>query len=117
LRPNIRIQANTLPLMTDLVAQGLGYTVLPSCSVVHLVEAGRLAASPLAGLRITWLVARPLNRALTVAARRLLETLFRTVRHQIENGAWRLAQLEPDCRAATRSVQKRVPRGESTSEL
>jgi LysR family nitrogen assimilation transcriptional regulator len=46
-RPNVRVQANSLPLMTDLVAHGLGYTVLPSCSVLGPVKAGKLNASPL----------------------------------------------------------------------
>ena len=33
LQPNVRFEANTLPLMTDLVRAGLGYTVLPACGV------------------------------------------------------------------------------------
>ena len=100
LAPNVRLQANTLPLMTDLVAQGLGYTVLPSCSALSLAKASRLTASPLADLRITWTIARPLNRALSVAARLLLETVFQTVHRLVKTGAWSLAELEPECRTA-----------------
>jgi LysR family transcriptional regulator, nitrogen assimilation regulatory protein len=102
LQPRLRVEANTLPLMTDLVAQGLGYTVLPSCSVFPLVEAGRLSASPLAGLRITWMVARPINRSLSVAARLLHEIVFRVVHDLVESGAWPLARIEPGCVAAIR---------------
>ncbi|HEY0438708.1 MAG TPA: LysR family transcriptional regulator [Xanthobacteraceae bacterium] len=102
LRPNVRLQANTLPLTTDLVAQGLGYSVLPSCSALALVQAGHLTASPLADLRITWNIVRPLNRSLNVAARLMLDAVFRTVHRLVETGAWRLAELEPDCRNAVR---------------
>ncbi len=97
LRPRIRVEANTLPLMTDLVKQGLGYTVLPSCSVLSLVKAGQLSASPLGALQITWTIAYPSNRGVSVAAQLLLKIIQRTVDALIENGEWPLAQLERDC--------------------
>jgi LysR family transcriptional regulator, nitrogen assimilation regulatory protein len=102
LRPRIRVEANTLPLMTDLVALGLGFTVLPSCGVLSLVKAGRFSASPLTGLRLTWTIARPANRNPSVAARLLLDIVFRTVRNMVETDAWPLAELERDCKHALR---------------
>jgi LysR family nitrogen assimilation transcriptional regulator len=102
LEPRLRVEANTLPLMTDLVAQGLGYTVLPSCGVFSLVKAGRLSASPLEGLRITWMVARPVNRSLSVAARLMHDIVFRVVHDLVATGAWPLATIEPGCSAAVR---------------
>ena len=60
--PASGVEANTLPLMTDLVIAGLGYTVLPACGVRDLVQAGLVSASPIADLFITWLVARPRTR-------------------------------------------------------
>jgi LysR family transcriptional regulator, nitrogen assimilation regulatory protein len=102
LEPRLRVEANTLPLMTDLVAQGLGYTVLPSCGVFSLVKAGRLSASPLVGLRITWMVARPVNRSLSVAARLMHDIVFRVVHDLVETGSWPLATIEPGCSAAVR---------------
>ena len=93
LRPNVRLQANTLPLMTDLVAQGLGYTVLPSCSVLGPVKAGILSASPLEGLRITWTVAWPTNRSLSIAGHKMLETVHKTVQQLVHNGEWTLAEV------------------------
>jgi LysR family nitrogen assimilation transcriptional regulator len=102
LEPRLRVEANTLPLMTDLVAQGLGYTVLPSCGVFSLVKAGCLSASPLEGLRITWMVARPVNRSLSVAARLMHDIVFRVVHDLVATGAWPLATIEPGCSAAVR---------------
>jgi LysR family transcriptional regulator, nitrogen assimilation regulatory protein len=91
LRARIRAEANTLPLMTDLVAAGIGYTVLPSCSVISSVDAGEFSASPLAGLTITWTVARPMNRKLSVAARLLLDVILGVSRSLIDSGTWALA--------------------------
>src|SRR5262245_27020069 len=106
LRPRLRVEANTLPLMTDLVAQGLGYTVLPSCGVFALVKAGRLSASPIAGLRITWMIARPTNRGLSVAARLLHDIIFQVVHELVETGAWPLAELGPGDSQATQKRTK-----------
>jgi LysR family nitrogen assimilation transcriptional regulator len=94
LRPRVRAEANTLPLMTDLVEQGLGYTVLPSCSVLSLVKGGRFSACPLEGLRITWTIARPANRSLSVAAQLLLDMIFDVARDLVDSGAWALAKIE-----------------------
>jgi LysR family nitrogen assimilation transcriptional regulator len=105
IRAQVRVEANTLPLMTDLVTQGLGFTVLPSCGVFSLVKAGRLSASPLLDVRITWMIARPLNRSLSVAARLLQQIIFQVVHDLVESGAWPLANTEWEC---TEAMRKRV---------
>jgi LysR family nitrogen assimilation transcriptional regulator len=89
LRPSVRLEANTLPLMTDLVAEGLGYTVLPACGVTALLTSGRVSASPLAGFYITWMVAKPNGRSLGVAAERFAEMLFTMARQKIRAKVWR----------------------------
>jgi hypothetical protein len=75
---------------------------MPSCGVLSLVKAKRFSASPVTGLRLTWTIARPANRNPSVAARLLLDTVFRTVRNLVETGAWPLAELERDCKDAAR---------------
>jgi LysR family nitrogen assimilation transcriptional regulator len=88
LQPNVRLEANTLPLMTDLVIAGLGYTVLPACGVRHLVKQGQVSASPVADLFITWMVARPKTRSLGVAAERFHDMLCEMGRKQVRDGVW-----------------------------
>ncbi len=88
LQPNVRFEANTLPLMTDLVIAGLGYTVLPACGVRNLVKQGQVSASPVADLFITWLVARPKTRSLGVAAERFHDMLCELGRKQVRDGIW-----------------------------
>ena len=88
LQPNVRFEANTLPLMTDLVIAGLGYTVLPACGVRNLVKQGQVSASPIADLFVTWLVARPKTRSLGVAAERFYDVLCELGGKQVRAGIW-----------------------------
>jgi LysR family transcriptional regulator, nitrogen assimilation regulatory protein len=91
LQPNIRIEANTLPLMTDLVREGLGYTVLPACGVSPLLKQGGISASPVADLSITWMAARPKTRSLGVAAARYYEMLCEFGDRLTREGVWESA--------------------------
>jgi LysR family transcriptional regulator, nitrogen assimilation regulatory protein len=91
LQPNVRFEANTLPLMTDLVMAGLGYMVLPACGISALLAQGKVTASPISGLFITWLVARPKGRPLGVAAERFYDMLCELGRKQVRDGIWESA--------------------------
>jgi LysR family nitrogen assimilation transcriptional regulator len=91
LQANIRLEANTLPLMTDLVTAGLGYTILPFCGIRDLLKQGRVSASPVAELFITWLVARPKMRTMSVAAERFHDILCEFSQRLIAKGFWQEA--------------------------
>jgi len=93
LRPKVCAEADMLPLLSDLVMAGHGYTVLPSCGVFSLVKSGQLSASPMTGFRITWTIARPMNRNLTLAARKLSDAVLQVARKLIASGEWALADL------------------------
>jgi LysR family nitrogen assimilation transcriptional regulator len=88
LTANVRFEANTLPLMTDLVIAGLGYTVLPICGVRDLLKQERVSASPISDLFVTWLVARPKSRPLGAAAERFHDILCEFSRKLIAKGTW-----------------------------
>jgi len=88
LRTTVRVEADTLPLMTDLVIAGLGYSVLPMCGVRDLVKAGLVSASPIADLFITWLAVRPRTHALSAAAERFHDMLYGFSRQLIRQGIW-----------------------------
>lgn len=91
LAAKVRFEANTLPLMTDFVTAGLGYTVLPLCGVRDLIKQGRVSASPIAELFVTWLVARPKSRPLGVAAARFHDILCEFSRKLVAKGIWQEA--------------------------
>jgi len=65
-----------------------GYTVLPACGVSALVKERALSASPIEDLFITWLVAKPKTRSLSVAAQRFYEAICDMGREQIRANIW-----------------------------
>jgi LysR family nitrogen assimilation transcriptional regulator len=90
LRPDVRLEVNTLPLMTDLVTSGLGYTVLPFCGVRALLKNKTVTASPISDFFLTWLVAKPKTRSLGVAAERFYKMLCDIGQEKISEGIWNL---------------------------
>ncbi|MEI7776041.1 MAG: LysR substrate-binding domain-containing protein [Verrucomicrobiota bacterium] len=88
LQPNTRVVADALPLMTDLVTAGLGYTVLPACGVRALLKERALTASPIENLSITWMVAKPLGRSLSLAAQRFYDAIVAIAARQVVSGVW-----------------------------
>jgi LysR family nitrogen assimilation transcriptional regulator len=96
LRATVRIEANTLPLMTDLVTAGLGYTILPSCGVRDLVRSRKVAARPIADFAITWLLAKPKSRSLSLTAERFCSVLHEFAREQVRQGIWTDPAIDPE---------------------
>jgi LysR family transcriptional regulator, nitrogen assimilation regulatory protein len=98
--PQIKIEANTLPLMTDLVRAGLGFTILPACGVRQLLKDKAVSASPIADYAITWLVAKPKNRSIGVAAQRFYDVLLEMGQEMTRQGVFRPARPEPAVKRA-----------------
>lgn len=88
LHPNTRVVADALPLMTDLVTAGLGYTVLPACGVRALLKERALTACPIENLNITWMVAKPVGRSLSLAAQLFHDAVVAVAAEQIAAGVW-----------------------------
>lgn len=86
------VQADMVPLMLDLVRLGVGFTVLPYCAIHEPLQQGLVSASPIKGLRMTWVLATSQERATTSAARRLMETLRGHARELVRDGTWRTAK-------------------------
>jgi LysR family nitrogen assimilation transcriptional regulator len=92
-KPKIGIEANTLPLMTDLVMARLGHTVLPSCGVRELVKKKLVSACPVEGFYITWLIAQPKSRPLSFAALQLARVLREIADEQIAKRVWERVEM------------------------
>jgi LysR family nitrogen assimilation transcriptional regulator len=92
IRPDVRLEVNALPLATDLVIAGLGYTVLPACGVRGLLDSGMVSACPLAGLSITWLSARLKTRKLSAAAEKFQQMLQQISAEKVADGTWQAAR-------------------------
>ncbi|MGY5775197.1 LysR family transcriptional regulator [Rhizobium sp. LEGMi135b] len=86
--PNVKLEANMLTTISDMVAAGLGYAVLPACGVLHLIENGQVSASPIKGLSVTWLAARPKDRSVGAAAERFYQMVCELGAQQVRDGIW-----------------------------
>jgi LysR family nitrogen assimilation transcriptional regulator len=90
-KPLIRLEANTLPLMTDLVELGLGYTVLPSCGALPPMLQGRVSAARLDGITVSWLIARSKDKPLGPLACGLMDVIVQETQASMNDGSWLLA--------------------------
>jgi LysR family nitrogen assimilation transcriptional regulator len=88
-----QVEVDVAQLMVDLVRQGVGYGVLPYCAVHDLLERRAVSAAPVAGLKITWVVATSKRRPVTLATRKMVETLRAELRTLVRSGAWKTAVL------------------------
>lgn len=87
LRTNVAIEVNSL-IVTDLIARGQGYGVLPYCAVHEPLRRGHVRATPIRDLRVSWVMASLRERRLSVAARRFCELMQTRRRRKIAAGDW-----------------------------
>lgn len=89
----IAVDGNSTAAMVDLVAQGVGCSVLPYCAADSGVRQGRLSAAPVEGLRVDWAMIHSRERGLSPAADRVRNLLRERVRERVAAGAWPGAAL------------------------
>ena len=87
-KPQVRVEANALPMMTDLVCAGLGYTVLPLCGIRNALRDKSVSASPIAGFHLTWLMAKTKSRSLGLGVERFCDLLHLVAQEQIAARIW-----------------------------
>jgi LysR family nitrogen assimilation transcriptional regulator len=88
LSTTIRHEANSVPLIVDLVRRGHGYAVLPYSAVHKHIDDREVSAAPIVGLSVTWVIASSTERPLSSSGRRLFEMIMQTVDHLIREGRW-----------------------------
>jgi len=89
----IAIDGNSTAAMVDLVAQGIGCSVLPYCAADAGVRDGRLCAAPVEGLRVAWTVIYSRERGLSPAGVLVRGLVQELVRGRVSGGHWPSARL------------------------
>lgn len=86
----VAVEADALQTLKDLVARGLGYTVLPPAAVHAEVKAGRLRAAPIVqpSLTRTLVLARSLVLPASNAVRIFTGVLKRETAAMVREGVW-----------------------------
>ena len=87
------LEANSARLLCEMVAGGLGFTVLPFSAVAESARAGRVSLAPIEGLSVTWTLVTSRDRGLSLAGHKLRELLAELARRQIASGFWRGVEL------------------------
>lgn len=95
------VEADALQTLKDLVARGLGYTVLPLAAVHAQVEAGDLAAIAIRAPTVTrkMVLVRSLARPETNAVRIFADTLKAETAAMVRQGIWEGSLLFDDVAA------------------
>ena len=82
------LEANSSRIQTALVAAGVGCSVLTYSALAADVAAGRLTATPIEDLSITWTLVHSRERTLGLAAQKLVELLLEVTAQMAETGHW-----------------------------
>jgi LysR family nitrogen assimilation transcriptional regulator len=88
LQSNVMLETSSSRLLTELVARGLGWTILPSCAIQSLAKAGSLVAAPVLGLEITWMLVHTRERALSISGQKFRDLLIEIARAEIAARNW-----------------------------
>jgi LysR family nitrogen assimilation transcriptional regulator len=72
---NVVLEAEALPVIKDLIRQGIGYSVSPYSVVFHEIATGEFSGQPLEGLAIRRVLRRRLDRPLTLAAQEMIHAI------------------------------------------
>ena len=90
---NFRCEANTSSLLFDLIKEGAGVGIAPSCAMSHR-DARDFRITPVQGLSLSWTIASSPERVESAAAGRLKRMIVDFVSQSIDSGAWPTARLD-----------------------
>ncbi len=90
---NLVVDSNSTAAMLDLVAAGVGCTVLPYCAVAERLESAALSAAPIRNLKVSWTMIHARERGLSTAAGLIQSLLVELAGERITAGRWPTARL------------------------
>jgi len=85
---NLAFEVSAWPLLSEMIKQQLGYSVLSSATVNDMVERGEVIAIPIANPELyrCLAVATPGNLPLSIATRKLIEVVFDQIAQHVKTG-------------------------------
>ena len=91
-KPNFRCEVNTASLLLDLVAEGAGVGVVPSCAVA-MRDRASFKITPINHLECSWTIATSHERVGAAGITQLSAMLSKHVRDSIDSGHWPSARF------------------------
>lgn len=93
---NVAIETDTLTLCLDLAQKGIGYTVIPACTLFNNELRRYVSAAPIKGMYMTWALCENEARTHSQAVREAKRLVFSTVEERLREGKWVGAE-KPAC--------------------
>lgn len=89
--PAPKVEVDTNNLMISLTQRGAGYCVLPYSGVHELLVRGEVSAAPIRNVRWGWVIAVSRDRAMSTAAKKMIDMIRSETRSLIGDGIWKTA--------------------------
>jgi LysR family transcriptional regulator, nitrogen assimilation regulatory protein len=92
-RPDLRCEVNTSSLLIDLVHEGAGAGIVPSCAIASKDLEG-LRVTPIRGLECSWSIATSFDRIGSASVAQLTNMILDHVSQLIESAEWPDARFD-----------------------
>ncbi len=92
-KPNIILEANSVRILTQVTAEGVGNCVLPYSAVAKLVSEGKLDARPINTLFVDWTLLHVRNLEPTPSVVALIDIIIGNARQAQADGRWQGVEL------------------------
>ena len=92
-KPNVVMEANSVRILTQVTAEGIGNCVLPYSAVASMVNDGRLEARPIRSLSVTWALLHVRNVEPTPSIVALIDIVVDIARRARADGQWHGVRL------------------------
>lgn len=101
-KPNVVLEANSVRIITQATAEGIGHCVLPYSAIASMVEEGKLEARPIPEVFVDWALLHVKNVELTPSVAALVDIIIEVAGAASAEGRWRGVRL-PASSISTRS--------------
>ena len=85
---NVILETNSTRLQSEMAGAGIGFTVLTYSGISKEIESGKLTATPLEDLKVTWTLVYSKDRELGNAAQQFIELLLELTAERSKTGKW-----------------------------
>ena len=92
-KPDFRCEVNTASLLIDLVQEGAGAGIVPTCAVASKIP-GNFRITPINGLQSSWTIATSNERSGSASVTKLSSIVSHHVWESINSGVWPTARFD-----------------------
>jgi LysR family nitrogen assimilation transcriptional regulator len=92
-KPDLRCEVNTASLLIDLVQEGAGAGIVPTCAVASKIPAN-FRITPINGLQSSWTIATSNERSGSASVTQLSTMISHHVWESINSGVWPTARFD-----------------------